>query len=82
MALAKEGGGRVTLDPSQPRERLQAIGAFYQLDLAFEGPTPVAVYGKRAFIRFAHSDTPLATRLYRAATRVFLKYFAAREAAI
>jgi putative peptide zinc metalloprotease protein len=82
MALATEGGGRVTLDPNQPRERLQAIEAFYQLDLAFEEPTPVAVYGKRAFIRFTHGDTPLATRLYRAATRVFLKYFAARKAAI
>jgi putative peptide zinc metalloprotease protein len=81
MALATEGGGRVTLDPSQPRERIQAIEAFYQIDLALDGPTSIAVYGERAFVRFSHGEATLAWRLYRAAARVFLKYFAARDAA-
>ncbi|MGD9479342.1 biotin/lipoyl-binding protein [Shinella sp. G-2] len=77
LALATEGGGHVTLDPNRPRDRPEAIDAFLQVDLALETPTPVAVYGERAFIRFSHADTPLAVRFYRAAARVFLKYFAA-----
>lgn len=81
MALATDGGGPVTLDPTQPSDRMQAIESFYQLDLAFDRPIPIAVYGERTFVRFSHDDTPLATRLYRAAARVFLKYFAARESA-
>ncbi|MBE0452528.1 biotin/lipoyl-binding protein [Roseovarius autotrophicus] len=79
LALATEGGGRITLDPSQPRERLQAIEGVYQIDLALEGAFPVAVYGDRVHVRFAHGEAPLADRLYRAAARVFLKYFVTRE---
>lgn len=81
MALATDGGGRITLDPGQQRERLQAIEPFYQVDLALEETTPVAAYGERAFVRFSHGESPLAWRLYRAAARVFLKYFAARDLA-
>lgn len=81
LALATEGGGGIALDPAQPHERMQAIAAYYQLDLALNAATPVAVYGDRAVVRFSHGETPLAGRLYRTATRVFLKYFAARKAA-
>jgi len=81
LALATEGGGRIALDPAQPREKMQAIGAYYQLDLALTSSTGVSVYGDRAMVRFSHGTTPLAGRIYRTATRVFLRYFAARKAA-
>lgn len=81
LALAAEGGGKIALDPGQPRDRMLAIGAFYQLDLALAGSQHVSVYGDRVLVRFSHGETPLAGRIYRSATRVFLKYFAARKAA-
>ncbi|WP_172329197.1 efflux RND transporter periplasmic adaptor subunit [Mangrovicoccus sp. HB161399] len=80
MALAREGGGRASLDPGQPRERLQTFEPMYQLDLELEDAAEVPVYGARVHVRFAHDPAPLAGRIYRAATRVFLKYFVSRDA--
>ncbi|MFD1343365.1 HlyD family efflux transporter periplasmic adaptor subunit [Litorisediminicola beolgyonensis] len=74
-ALAVAGGGQVSLDPEAPRGRLIALESFYQVDLAADAALPVAVYGDRVHVRFSHGNTPLAARLWRGATRVFLKYF-------
>lgn len=82
LALATEGGGRAVLDPSAPRARLQSFEPVYQMDLKLETPVDVPVYGARVLVRFTHPDSPLAGRIWRAATRVFLKYFVAREAPV
>ncbi|WP_138466703.1 peptidase M50 [Poseidonocella sp. HB161398] len=80
LALAREGGGRASLDPALPRERLQTFDPMFQLDLELAEPVAVPVYGARVHVRFAHDPEPLAGRLYQAATRVFLKYFVSRDA--
>ncbi|WP_108257796.1 hypothetical protein [Mangrovicoccus ximenensis] len=73
-------GGQASLDPGQPRARLQTFEPMYQLDLELEDAAEVPVYGARVHVRFAHDPAPLAGRIARAATRVFLKYFVSRDA--
>lgn len=82
LALATEGGGRAVLDPSAPRRQLQAFESIYQMDLKLDEPMSVPVYGARVYVRFAHEETPLAGRLWRAGTRVFLKYFVSKDPVI
>lgn len=76
MALSTQGGGRHALDPSAPRGQSIALAPFAQLDLQLLNHSRVFSYGDRVFVRFSHGEAPLAGRIYRAATRVFLKYFA------
>ncbi|WP_245813558.1 peptidase M50 [Roseovarius marisflavi] len=79
LALATDGGGRAVLDPSAPRQRLQTFEPTYQMDLRLDDLVEIPVYGARVFVRFAHEDAPLADRLWRAGTRVFLKYFVTKD---
>ena len=82
LALSTEGGGRAVLDPSVPRQQLQTFEQVYQLDLKLDQPVSVEVYGARVYVRFNHGETPLAGRIWRAATRVFLKYFVSKDALV
>ncbi|WP_249200715.1 peptidase M50 [Thetidibacter halocola] len=79
LALATQGGGEQVLDPSQPMERLQSFDPVYQLDLRLQDGVAVPVYGARVHVRFAHDPAPLAGRIWRAGTRVFLKYFVSKD---
>jgi putative peptide zinc metalloprotease protein len=74
-AMSTEGGGRFALDPTAPPNELRTVEAVLNLDLALDGAPRVPAYGERAYARFAHGETPLAGRIYRAATRIFLRYF-------
>ncbi|RYH07325.1 efflux RND transporter periplasmic adaptor subunit [Tropicimonas sp. IMCC6043] len=76
LALSTAGGGRIALDPASPEGQPRALNGFYQLDLRLEEPVDVETYGDRVLVRFSHSESPLAERLYRGASQVFLKYFA------
>lgn len=74
-ALSTQGGGWISLDPTDP-ERRRTLGRFLQLDLAL----PVALagttrFGERVHVRFAHGAEPIAQRFYRALRQVFLKHF-------
>ncbi|WP_371060254.1 HlyD family efflux transporter periplasmic adaptor subunit [Rhodosalinus sp. 5P4] len=74
-ALSTEGGGRFALDPTAPPNELRTVEAVLNLDLALDGAPRVPAYGERVYARFAHGEKPLAGRIYRAATRIFLRYF-------
>ncbi|MCA0919580.1 biotin/lipoyl-binding protein [Pseudooceanicola nanhaiensis] len=78
-ALATNGGGQLLLDPTAPADRIQTLEPVFLLDLEVGAPTQVNSYGDRVFVRFSHGETPIAARLYRAGTRIFLKYFAAPD---
>ncbi len=79
LALSSEGGGREMLDPLVPRERLQSYEPVYQMDFRLARPVEVPAYGARVYVRFSHPETPLAGRIWRAGTRVFLRYFVAKK---
>ncbi|SHK17876.1 putative peptide zinc metalloprotease protein [Shimia gijangensis] len=81
-ALSFEGGGLFALDPAAPRDQIRTLEPVLLLDLALDGQPGVSVYGEHAFVRFSHGKSPLASRIYRATTRVFLKYFASLDAGV
>jgi putative peptide zinc metalloprotease protein len=78
-ALSTQGGGRMVLDPSARPGQIRALKPVYRLDISLVDDTAVGTYGDRVHVRFAHDDAPLAGRIYRAATRVFLKFFASKR---
>jgi putative peptide zinc metalloprotease protein len=73
-ALAVQGGGAVSLDPTDPAHA-RTIGRFLQLDLALEEAPAVARLGERVHVRFGHEAEPVAGRLWRGLRQVFLKHF-------
>ncbi|SLN62586.1 Putative peptide zinc metalloprotease protein YydH [Roseovarius gaetbuli] len=81
-ALSTEGGGRFALDPATPRDQNLALEPVLLLDLTLDAAPQLSVYGERAYVRFSHGETPLASRIYRAGVRVFLKYFASLDAGV
>lgn len=81
-ALSIDGGGRFALDPASSRDQLRTLEPVMLLDLALVGQPVTSVYGEHAFVRFSHGEAPMASRIYRAATRVFLKYFASLDAGV
>jgi len=76
LALSTQGGGKFALDPSAPRGQTIALAPFAQLDLRLANQPTIFSYGDRVIVRFSHGDSPLIGRIYRATTRIFLKYFA------
>ena len=81
-ALSTDGGGRFALDPATPRNQNLALEPVLLLDLTLDAAPRLSVYGERAYVRFSHGETPLASRIYRAGVRVFLKYFASLDAGV
>jgi putative peptide zinc metalloprotease protein len=73
-ALATEGGGRITVDPSDPSGR-RALGNYMHLDLALDGSVEVETIGDRVLVRFSHEPRSLAERFYRRVRQVFLRQF-------
>ncbi|SHJ72099.1 putative peptide zinc metalloprotease protein [Palleronia salina] len=79
--LSAQGGGGAVLDPAARPGELRTFTPHAQLELALSVPTPIARYGERVHVRFDHGDSPVASRIARAAMRVFLNYFAATSGA-
>ena len=76
LALSTQGGGQFALDPGAQRGQAITLAPFLQLDLKLQSQPTIISYGDRVIVRFSHGDSPLIGRIYRATTRIFLKYFA------
>ncbi|MCA8884708.1 MAG: peptidase M50 [Rhodobacteraceae bacterium] len=73
-ALAQSGGGRLGVDPTDPKGRRLLLPAF-QIDLAVQDPPAFQRVGERVWVRFDHGAEPLARRFYRAVRQLFLSQF-------
>ena len=73
-AFATEGGGRISVDPSDPSGQT-ALELLYQLDLKIAEPIAATGVGARVFVRFDHGERPLAYQLYRELRQLFLSRF-------
>jgi putative peptide zinc metalloprotease protein len=74
-ALGTQGGGSISLDPTDPG-RARTLGRFLQIDLALpEGAAEGTRFGERVHVRFAHGAEPIANRAWRGLRQVFLKHF-------
>ena len=75
LALSTQGGGSVSLDPTDAN-RARTLGRFLQIDLALpDGTGEGARFGERVHVRFAHEAEPIAHRAWRNLRQVFLKHF-------
>lgn len=73
-ALATDGGGLFTLDPS----RIQDLGTLervFLFDVAPLEARPVTFVGERALVRFDHGPEPLGLRVWRSVRQLFLAQF-------
>lgn len=74
LALSTAGGGRYSLDPSDPQGD-KALETLFQLELRLDAPIAVSSIGGRAYVRFDHGNRPLAGQAYRALRQLFLRHF-------
>ncbi len=75
LALSTQGGGSVSLDPTDSN-RARTLGRFLQIDLALpDGTGEGTRFGERVHVRFAHEAEPIAHRAWRNLRQVFLKHF-------
>ncbi|SLN56705.1 HlyD family secretion protein [Roseisalinus antarcticus] len=75
LALSRQGGGRFALDPDS-RDGPRALQQLFQFDLEIDAPGAHTLYaGARVHARFAHPDSPPATRLWRGVRQLFLRSF-------
>lgn len=70
-ALAKEGGGPLTLDPRDP-EGMRTLERIFQFDLELEGDVPYTPIGSRAFVRLELPTEPLGIQAYRRVRQLLL----------
>ncbi len=73
-ALGSDGGGRIPLDPSDPRRRTALAGVFV-IDLALTPALGDAYPGQRVLVRFDHGAEPLAVQWFRSLRQLFLARF-------
>jgi len=73
-ALATINGGPIVTDPNSPDE-LRAINKYFQIDLEVTSEVASIPIGSRVYVRFYHSQEPLANQLYRRIHQLFLKNF-------
>jgi putative peptide zinc metalloprotease protein len=74
MALAREGGGEIVLDPLSGDEG-RALQKHFVFDLEVEGVERPRGIGERVYVRFTHTPEPLGVQAWRAARRLFLSLF-------
>lgn len=72
LVLGKTGGGKIALDPTDPRG-VRAYSRVYQFDLEID--SPVNRIGERVYVRFEHNAKPLVWRWYFSIRRLFLRQF-------
>jgi putative peptide zinc metalloprotease protein len=73
-ALGPAGGGDWAVDPSDPEARRSLIPVF-ELDLALAEPPDRVAIGERVYARFEHGSEPIASRIGRGLSRLFLSRF-------
>ena len=73
-ALGIEGGGRIALDPSEPR-RDKSVQKIFQVDLEMPPDVRVENLGGRVYGLFDHRTEPVAFQLYRSLRQLFLARF-------
>jgi len=74
-ALVASGGGRLAVDPrdAEGRKMLEHV---FEIDVAPDQPLERSpAYGQRVFVRFDLQPAPLATQVWRAVRRLFLRHF-------
>lgn len=71
-ALGDRGGGPFLTDPAD-NNGIELLAPVFIVDLNVAGRLPQRI-GERAWVRFDHGYTPLATQLYRRLTQLFLKH--------
>ena len=74
-ALTLEGGGDIVVDPGAQSEEPLALENWFQFDLQLPEDNQPRV-GEKVYVRFEHSPTSVAERLYLMIRRLFLKEFA------
>jgi len=73
-ALGAEGGGRIALDPRDPK-RNTAIETLFEFEVALPDSLRAAHLGQRVYVRFDHGSAPLAWQVYRKVRVLFLSKF-------
>ncbi|RLB28965.1 MAG: peptidase M50, partial [Deltaproteobacteria bacterium] len=73
LALSREGGGSLALDPREKGEP-KAFEKLFEFDIIISISTLKAI-GERVFVRFQHAPEPLALRFYRGLRRTLLSKF-------
>lgn len=74
LVLAKIGGGKIALDPTD-MSRARALNRVFQLELRSPRMARQARIGERVYVRFNHGNEAVAWRLYRFIRQQFLKRF-------
>ena len=70
-ALGTSGGGDIAVDPSKPNG-LHTLKRVFDLEVALERPSPTAVFGDRAYVRFDLGHLPLAWQWFLRLRQTFL----------
>ena len=73
--LAAGGGGRITIDPSDP-QGVRALERLFQIDVEpLDGAAMLPLFGQRVYVRFDHPPLPLGVQWYRSLRRLLLTHF-------
>lgn len=73
-ALGSGGGGAIAVDPSQS-EGTQSLQRVFDLEIELDQPSPTAVFGDRAYVRFDLGWAPLAWQWFLRLRQMFLSHF-------
>jgi putative peptide zinc metalloprotease protein len=73
-ALGTEGGGRVAVDPRDPKG-VTTLQRVFELDLELPAQHGLVNVGGRVYVRFEHGDEPLARQWYWHLRQIFLARF-------
>ncbi len=73
-ALATTGGGKIQIDPSQPKD-LVTLQKIFWVDLAFKPKDTNTPLGTRAYVRINHGGEAISKQWYRRIRQAFLRQF-------
>ncbi len=73
-ALGTFGGGEIAVDPSDKRG-MQALEAFFQVDVKLPEPLALPHFGERVYVRFEHRQMPLLLQICRYGRQLFIRKF-------
>ncbi len=71
-ALGIQGGGSITVDPTDPAG-LRTLQPLFHIDVSLPDDTPAAYLGRRVFVRFDHGNEAVGWRLARSMRQLFLR---------
>lgn len=74
VALGTAGGGRIAVDPRDPKSQ-QALEPVFQIDLIATDTGLSQRIGQRVYVRFDHGSEPIGQSWYRGLRRLFLRHF-------